>query len=37
VLLPDEGMRLDLGNVRWLRIDTFGVEFLRVPDHHKGL
>ena len=37
VLLPDEGMRIDLGKVRWLRIDQFGVEFLRVPEHHEGL
>jgi hypothetical protein len=37
VLLPDEGMRIDLGKVRWLQADQFGVEFLRVPHDHKGL
>ena len=37
VLLPDEGMRVDLGKVRWLRADQFGVEFLRIPEDHKGL
>ena len=37
VFLPDEGMRIDLGKVRWLRADQFGVEFLRVAEDHKGL
>ena len=37
VLLPDEGMRIDLGKVRWLQTHHFGVEFLRVPDDHKTL
>jgi hypothetical protein len=27
MLLPDEGMRIDLGKVRWLRSEQFGVEF----------
>lgn len=37
VLLPDEGMRIELAKIIWLRIDQFGVEFLRVPEDHKGL
>jgi hypothetical protein len=35
VFLPDEGMRIDLRKMRWLRTDQFGVEFLRVPEDHK--
>ena len=30
-------MRIDLGKISWLQTHQFGVEFLRVPEDHKGL
>jgi hypothetical protein len=35
VLLPHDGVRVEVAKVRWVDQNRFGVEFLRVAEAHK--
>lgn len=37
VFLPDEGLRIDAGKVRWCEPYGFGVQFLKLHEDQQGL